>query len=212
MYVAMNKLNRKRYVGKTEQGLQKRKGEHVSSAKKGSNLYFHNAIRKYGVEGFTWEVIYRATTEAELNQMEKNFIRMFKSTGKEFGYNLTHGGEGGIPNETTRAKLSAAQNGKNFTEETRAKLSAWQKGRKLTEVTKRKISEAHKGKENPRFDPRIYALWHKDRGIVAGTKYDLCRKYGFGSSHLSHLIRGKCKSCKGFILATNIGPFLNNSQ
>lgn len=59
IYCATNKTNGMRYVGKTACGLQKRKRNHESDARKDSRLYFHRAIKKYGADGFTWDVIYR---------------------------------------------------------------------------------------------------------------------------------------------------------
>lgn len=143
IYCATNKTNGMRYIGKTVKTLKARKQQHESSARKDSNLYFHNAIRKYGVEGFTWDVLYRSDNEAELNRMEINFIRMFRSADKEFGYNLTQGGDGCSPNEITRRKISE-RNKDAYASGRRVKRTGAKHpmfGKKHTEETKRKLSE-----------------------------------------------------------------------
>jgi hypothetical protein len=59
VYVATNKVNGKRYIGVTGQGLPARKARHVNQAHQGSvrcpRLYA--AIRKYGESAFEWKVV-----------------------------------------------------------------------------------------------------------------------------------------------------------
>lgn len=51
VYCFENKLNGKKYVGLTSQRLDKRINGHKSSANNGSQSPFHNALRKYGIDG-----------------------------------------------------------------------------------------------------------------------------------------------------------------
>lgn len=53
---------------------------------------FHCAIRKYGEDAFTWEIIDTAMTEDELNEKEKYWISSHDSFNN--GYNMTEGGDG----------------------------------------------------------------------------------------------------------------------
>lgn len=57
IYKVTCKITGKIYIGQTTQSLAQRKREHTSRSKKGSNTYFHNAIRKYGKDSFIWEVL-----------------------------------------------------------------------------------------------------------------------------------------------------------
>lgn len=52
VYLITNKLDDKKYVGKTERSLDVRWKQHVNCSKYGSSLYVHRAMRKYGVEAF----------------------------------------------------------------------------------------------------------------------------------------------------------------
>lgn len=107
IYVIKNKINGKRYVGKTIIGIKQRWNKHLidSFNKKlyAYNSYFHRAIRKYGVENFEFEEIYSNSeptviiTEEDLNNYEKYFIekyRTFIGFKDCNGYNMTLGGEG----------------------------------------------------------------------------------------------------------------------
>ena len=50
IYMAINKINGKSYIGQTINSLKQRKGEHVRRfSLNNDNLYFHNALRKHGV-------------------------------------------------------------------------------------------------------------------------------------------------------------------
>lgn len=68
--------------------------QHIRAAVKGSRLYFSNAIRKYGSDAFTVEVIYRAETSDELSKAEIALIALHQSHKPGNGYNMTPGGDG----------------------------------------------------------------------------------------------------------------------
>jgi len=90
IYKAINLLNNKIYIGKTEKSLEKRKRSHkTSSYTKGID----GAIKKYGFVFFYWEVIDECKIE-KLNERESYYIKKLKSHVSEGGYNLTFGGEG----------------------------------------------------------------------------------------------------------------------
>ncbi len=86
----------KKYYGRTIKFLSQRKGRHILSTKRGSNLYFHNAIRKYG-ELIKWEVVEWISEEnkevllQKLNEREIFYIQR-DNTLYPNGYNLTKGG------------------------------------------------------------------------------------------------------------------------
>jgi hypothetical protein len=107
IYIIKNKVNGKRYVGKTTIGVEHRWKKHLVDTFNNKlyayNSYFHRAIRKYGVENFEFEEIYSnnnpniVITEEDLNNYEKYFIDYYRTfIGFEDcnGYNMTRGGEG----------------------------------------------------------------------------------------------------------------------
>ena len=117
IYIARNLVDDHIYIGKTARSLEVRKQGHVDDAKRGSQLYFHRALRKYGEAAFDWSVIDEAETEQELNEKERYWIQFYKSTDSRFGYNLTFGGDGLHPSfkmkrsDETRKRLSASKKG-----------------------------------------------------------------------------------------------------
>lgn len=95
VYVWTNQVNGKQYVGMSINP-EDRKKSHLSSIRSGKGCYsFHNAVRKHGVEAFTYEEVFWSDDRAELAAREIEEIARrgtFKDSSK--GYNLTPGGEG----------------------------------------------------------------------------------------------------------------------
>lgn len=121
------KINNKVYIGQTKYGKNPNKrwrdGTHYLS-----NLYFTNAIKKYGWENFEHIILKENLTLDEANYWEIYYINFYNATDPLFGYNLTLGGHNSSPTVSTRQKLSNAL-----------------KGRKRgphTELAKQHISEA----------------------------------------------------------------------
>lgn len=90
IYKVTNKENKKSYIGQTTQEPEVRWYHHLEDASLGSDLKFHRALRKYGKDGFDWEII--ETVEPEkLNEREKYWIAFYDSFHN--GYNSTIGGD-----------------------------------------------------------------------------------------------------------------------
>lgn len=109
VYLILNTVNGKRYVGQTVQPLEKRFNEHARSKKS----LIGKAIRKYGKDKFRYGVIKVCASKEEMDYWEKYFIAALKSK-KPYGYNLTDGGEGTIGLEFTperRARLAESRRG-----------------------------------------------------------------------------------------------------
>lgn len=94
IYKAVSATTGKVYIGQTTQTLQERINQHNSHAYGHQyNYHFHNAIRKYGSEDFTYEIIEDDIESIEvLNEREKYWIAYYDSYYN--GYNSTLGGEG----------------------------------------------------------------------------------------------------------------------
>ena len=169
IYKITNTIDGKIYIGKTKQKLSKRISQHKCDSKKGS-LGIGAAIRKYGWENFTVEVIEECPIEL-LNEREIFFIAELNSKSPH-GYNLTDGGDGGkgySPNKETRDKISVklksmghkppSQKGKTFSKEHKANISAAKTGKKrkpLSKGHKKKISAKLKGiKRSPETRARM---------------------------------------------------------
>jgi len=85
----------RRYIGLTKQTVERRWAEHVSKAKsaKGGRWHFPNAIRKYGKDAFSHEILTVCSSLEEANAYEAYFINLFRTCDPLFGFNLAQGGE-----------------------------------------------------------------------------------------------------------------------
>ena len=57
IYIAINKVNGKMYVGQTTRDILKRIYRHMSNSNRGCKCAFYTAIRKYGWDNFDWCVL-----------------------------------------------------------------------------------------------------------------------------------------------------------
>lgn len=94
IYKATSATTGKVYIGQSSQTLQERINQHNSHAFGHQyNYHFHSAIRKYGADDFTYEIIEDdIKTIEELNEREKYWIAQYNSYYN--GYNSTLGGDG----------------------------------------------------------------------------------------------------------------------
>lgn len=90
IYKATNLINNKCYIGQTTKALEERKRNHFHRIH--DEIYFHNALKKYGAESFKWEVLCECEDKLMLNIRETMKIIVNHSHWTENGYNLTWGG------------------------------------------------------------------------------------------------------------------------
>lgn len=100
VYKIENKINKKIYVGQTN-NLDRRMQEHKHDER--NNHPIHNAIKKYGWENFEVSVLYYGVN---YNEKEKEYIKLYKSNRKEYGYNITAGGQDSSGENNPHSKLS----------------------------------------------------------------------------------------------------------
>lgn len=127
VYYLRNTVNGKGYVGKHHTpDEQVRFTAHIKvAAGHGNQKPLYRAIRKYGVESFTAEVVWRGSTRL-LDEKEAYYIEKlgtFIDDGA--GYNLTRGGDGGVElSEAVRKKKSASHKAQWKNVEYRTKMCA----------------------------------------------------------------------------------------
>lgn len=104
IYKITNKVNGKIYIGKTKRTSHIRWIEHIRDSKNypQKNIPLHKAIQKYGVDNFLCEILEDNIPLDNLNKKEKAYIKKYKTTNSNLGYNCTQGGDGG----TVYSKLS----------------------------------------------------------------------------------------------------------
>lgn len=138
IYIAINKINGKQYIGQAvnflssgkKWGSLRRWQKHVSNANNHicECRLLENAILKYGHENFEVSDILICNVEM-LNHYEEKFIELY-DTLVPHGYNLMTGGG----------------NGRKHSIETRTLMSETRTGKVHSEITKQRIGNAHKGK------------------------------------------------------------------
>lgn len=94
IYKITNLINGKVYIGQSI-NIEKRVKEHFYKAKCKKDVSYnsalHSAIRKYGEENFTWEVIAECSID-DIDELEKKYIKEYNSIVPE-GYNILSGGQ-----------------------------------------------------------------------------------------------------------------------
>ena len=90
IYKITNLINNKLYIGQTCKTLNERMLTHKNSMISGVNTHLYNAMRRYGWENFKFEVVCKATSQEELDELEVYYIDYYDTY--RHGYNMTLGG------------------------------------------------------------------------------------------------------------------------
>lgn len=112
VYAHTNKTNFKTYFGQT-------KCEDLTRRWTGGNGYrgcphFYAAIKKYGWDGFTHEIIQTGLTKEQADEIERENIWFFRTNEPEFGYNIQEGGHhGGSISEEAKVRRAELYSGGN---------------------------------------------------------------------------------------------------
>lgn len=124
--------------------------------RKSNQSHFYNAIQKYGWNNFQHIILLENLSKEVACECEKYLIVKYKTNDKDYGYNITEGGEGVVgyvhTNET-KEYLSRINEGKIIPQEVKDKISntlsgrpnTWQRGKKKPEEACRKMSNSLKG-------------------------------------------------------------------
>lgn len=178
-----------RYVGQTTRELKQRLIHHLYDAKTLNKIHKSNWIKKVLNDGYKIN-IFIIEENAIWAESEIKWIKYYRDEGIDL-VNTTDGGEGvvgyvrddawrkrkseqmkGKPSprkgvklsDETKAKISAAQIGKEITSETKAKISAALKGRNKSPEHIAKVVAANKGKKRGPLSEE-----HKDKLSIALT-------------------------------------------
>lgn len=148
IYKVTNIINNKSYIGLTSRYFETRRYEHIYESKKNGVFKFHQALRKYPNDNFTWEILEDGLESIKIaNEREIYYIKHFDSYFN--GYNMTKGG-GGRDNynfsDESKNKMSKAKIGRTLSDRTKLKISKANKGKITSDETKLKLSIANIGK------------------------------------------------------------------
>lgn len=135
--------NGKVYIGITRETLAQRVRRHVAYARAGRQYALSAAIRKYGEDSFSSEIVASGSWE-ELKRIEVQLIAKYDSL-RHGGYNMTGGGEGSLGvsvSESTKQKISKTLAGRQLSDVHRKRVGDAQRGKRISEQTKQKMREA----------------------------------------------------------------------
>lgn len=159
---------RKSYIGQSIDIKCRWKGHRSNSKNKKCKQYncpLYNAIRKYGLDNVTFEIL-RLVPRKELNEFEKYYIAVLDTLHPE-GYNMDSGGN--CPtfiSEETRKKISENKKG----------TPAWNKGIPMDEEAKKNLSEKRKGVKLPK--KHCKAISDGKKGLYVGCEHPMWGKFG----------------------------------
>ena len=148
--------NSKPYIGFTTQTLERRWHGHLSEARnRKTDRLIINAIRKYGSQAFTKEIVYCSKNfDHTLNKMEEYFILQNNSHFQDgYGYNMNYGGNGNFGYKHKpfslehREKIRQAHIGKYLSTKHKAKLAAAGRNRKHSPETILKMKQITRSEE-----------------------------------------------------------------
>ena len=90
IYIHINKINKKVYIGQTCQDPERRwrNGEGYRDSP-----LFYLAIQKYGWNNFEHKILETNLSQDEANERECYWIKVYNANNKSNGYNLTPGGQ-----------------------------------------------------------------------------------------------------------------------
>ena len=147
IYLITDTTNNMKYTGKHHYN---KEGE-LDPNYHGSGVIIKNIYKKRP-ETLKEEYIKTCYSEEEMCSDEQYYIKFYNTLWPN-GYNLTEGGEGEIPCEETRRKLSESRSGeknpmfgKHHSDETKQKIGKVHKEKHISEETKKKLSSALKGR------------------------------------------------------------------
>ena len=178
IYLITDTTNGKQYVGQ----------HHYDKDELDSNYHgsghIIKMIYKKRPETLKEEYLKTCYSQEELDEWEKYFIFTF-GTIYPNGYNLQEGGNGGIPCEEIRRKISEAKKGllsgekhpmfgKHHSDKSKKKMSEAKKGKHHSDETKQKMSEANKGKHLSDETKQKMSEAHQRRKMLKQLQPDGC--------------------------------------
>jgi|HubBroStandDraft_2_1064218.scaffolds.fasta_scaffold00006_42 group I intron endonuclease len=209
IYAIRHRDSGKLYIGQTGRTLRQRWIGHQSSARNGSKLHFHCAIRRYGAGAFHAYELAEVTPE-NCDDAEKFYIALFGSVMPEEGYNIAFGGNRGELNEASRKKISDRMKGNKHavgavrSPETRALMGAakrgcsgYNKGKILSEETRKRMSESASRRTDLFDQGRRLGLFNRGRKHTPEARAKM-GKHCIGKTHSPETIQKMSESRKAY--------------
>ena len=158
IYYIKNKVNGKGYIGQALKFVSKNSkqqkwravnrwkshlreaelkvNENSPSWQKDRCVALNHAIRKYGAENFTVEILCECSLD-EMDNKEIKYINKYNTLVPN-GYNLKTGGKSGKDSDITRERKRQMRIGKKHSEETKRRISMGQMGNRRVRDTRKR--------------------------------------------------------------------------
>ena len=169
IYLIINLLNNKKYIGQTKQGRHEERWKEHTQDSRHKNRVLYNALKKdekNNYRNFAFSILEENIPEDLIDQKEIEYILKYNTHYKTgYGYNMTYGGQGihgYIHTEETKNKISNntkiawdyLKADKNRYEQLKKHRSVIAKGKPKSEEHKAKLSllaSQRTGEKNPFF-------------------------------------------------------------
>ena len=146
VYITTNIINGKKYIGSSRKNT-------VDPQYYGSGRKIKNAIKKYGIENFTREILWEG--EGDARDIEAYWLKHFDASSNSQFYNMTNDARGNtLHKEETKRTVSEKLTGRKFSKEicekiSKAKLGSTTSKKGKSDGPKPNISKVHKGRVSP---------------------------------------------------------------
>lgn len=197
VYMHMNKINNKFYIGITSRKPEQRWG--TNGCNYSTQIHFWRAIQKYGWDNFEHIILLDQLTKDEACTIEVLLIALFNTQNPDYGYNVSPGGDVITfelqMSDETKNKISKALKGRR----------AWNKGIKMpprknsSDKTYTKKTESKK-RNSGRRSKKI-AQYDLNGNFIRmwDCMSDAARAYNISHTCISDCCRDRQKTAGGFI-------------
>lgn len=136
IYKITNRITGESYIGKTSKSIEERLRVHFYTSNQDSQTHLHRAIRKYGIDHFTTDLLESQIPVENIDDREIFWIDKLQPE-----YNMTKGGEGRDTSSSPNFKRSMKEYHANKSREEYATFGML--GKTQSDQTKQKISESN---------------------------------------------------------------------
>lgn len=153
IYQTTNLINNKKYIGQHQT-------ENINDGYLGSGVLLQKAIKKYGKENFSREILCFANNKDELDSLEIAYIAAANAKESNQYYNLNDGGmgqRGFIMSDEQRAVISQKAKERYASGFDKSKIFTAERSRKISETRKKNYAEGKytipdiSGERNPMY-------------------------------------------------------------
>ena len=174
IYKITNLVNNKIYIGSAKTH-NTRRNQHFSALKLNyhSNPHLQNAVNKYGLENFTFEIL-EYCPEENLIKRETEIVHELDARNPNIGYNildptnnrlgLKHSEESKLKMKESALKYFRLNGSRKHSKETKQKMSEAAKGKTISEETRKKFYDRMRGKNIGKDNP-FYGKTHTKETI-----------------------------------------------